>query len=310
MSARDIVVIGASAGGLDALPRLAASFPSNFQTAIFISIHLYGGNDNFLPYLLNRTGPLPAAHATDGEPIRKGRIYTAPPDYHLGFDDGHILLNHGPKENMQRPCINAMFRSAAAAYGPRVTGVLLTGMLDDGAAGLWDIQQRGGATIVQDPEEAPYPSMPESAVQGFDVQYIVPLAEIGPLVVGLATEDRPPVSLPYAEPRPELSAQSCPACGGAMTASRLGGLHEFRCHIGHRFGLKTLIIEKANEVERATDAALAQSEELTALLDLSLVESSDPEEVHQLRDEIEKRKREQRALRELAGTRKLDRVRS
>jgi two-component system, chemotaxis family, protein-glutamate methylesterase/glutaminase len=310
MSARDIVVIGASAGGLEALPSLAASLPSDFQTAIFITIHLYGGRDNYLPFLLNRAGPLPAAHAHDGEPIKKGRIYTAPPDFHLEFDNGHMVLNHGPKENMQRPCINAMFRSAAAAYGPRVTGVLLTGMLDDGAAGLWEIHRRGGATIVQDPAEAPFPSMPESAIHGFDVQHIARLADIGPLLVKLAAEDRKRVSQPSPEPRPELSAQSCPACGGAMTAAKLGGLHEFRCHIGHRFGLKTLITEKGNQVERATDAALAQSEELTALLDLALAEASDPEEERKLQKEIAQRKEEQEALRSLAGSPMLDRVES
>ncbi|MGH9562061.1 MAG: chemotaxis protein CheB, partial [Terracidiphilus sp.] len=190
MSVRDIVVIGASAGGIGALAQLATRLPNDFQAAIFVTIHAYSGRNGFLPKLLSSKGTWPADQARDGEPIRPGRIYTAPPDYHLTLENGRVLLSHGPKENMQRPCINTMFRSAASVYGPRVAGVLLTGLLDDGAAGLWEIQRRGGATIVQDPEEAQFPSMPESAIKGLNVQYIVRIAEMGTLLKRLATQNR------------------------------------------------------------------------------------------------------------------------
>jgi two-component system, chemotaxis family, protein-glutamate methylesterase/glutaminase len=301
MGVRDIIVIGASAGGLDALPQLTRSLPRDFPAAVFITIHLYGGGDGFLPYLLNKVGPLPAAAARNGEPVKRGRIYTAPPDYHLTLEDQHMVLNHGPKENMQRPCINTMFRSAAATYGRRVAGVLLTGMLDDGAAGLWEIQRCGGATIVQDPDEAPFPSMPESALSGVNVEYVVGVDQMGPLLQRLATEDGENVPEMYREPDFELAGQSCPACGGAMTAAKMGGLHEFCCHTGHRFGLKSLVARKRECVEDSIDGALAQSEELTALLELAIAESSDANDSDALRDELAERKGEQDILRALAG---------
>lgn len=316
MNARDIVVIGASAGGLEALEKLVISLPADLQAAIFITFHLYLGSDNFLPTALNRAGPLPAAYARDGEPIRQGRIYIAPPDYHLWLEEGRVLLSHGPKENLQRPCINVMFRSAAAAYGHRVAGVLLTGLLDDGAAGLWEIQQHGGVTIVQDPEEAQFRSMPDSAIAGLNVQHIVRLLEIAPLLTWLAMADREitpgvppePRSETRFEPSFELSGQSCPACGGAMTTASLGGLREYRCHIGHRFGSKSLIAEKWDVVETALNAALAQSEELTDLLENSLAELSDPDDRFEIRQEIDERRSEQETLRALVGNRKREHV--
>jgi two-component system, chemotaxis family, protein-glutamate methylesterase/glutaminase len=305
MGARDIIVIGASAGGLEALQQMAASLPGDLQAAVFIALHLNTDNRGALPSLLNKNGPLPAALAHDGELIRAGRIYTAPPDHHLILEDGRMMLSHGPKENLQRPCINVLFRSAAAAYGPRAIGVLLTGLLDDGAAGLWEIQQRRGSTVVQDPDEAQFRSMPESAINGLNVQYIVRLAEIGPLLKWLTLEGRESVPEPFAgaQTSPEPAGQSCPLCGGAMTSVRLGDLCEYRCHIGHRFGLKSLVAEKREVVESALNAALAQSEELTALLELSLAEPSDPAdpESRRLRGELSGRKIEQETLRSLAG---------
>lgn len=173
---RDIVVIGASAGGVEAIERLTSDLPEDYSAAIFITMHITRRGTGLLPGLLNRRCKLPSTNAMDGEAIEMGRIYVAPPDYHMLIGDGQIRLSHGPRVNMQRRCINVMFRSAAEAYGPRVIGMLLTGLLDDGAAGLWEIQQRGRATIVQDPEEAPYRSMPESAVRGFNVDHIVRVA--------------------------------------------------------------------------------------------------------------------------------------
>jgi two-component system, chemotaxis family, protein-glutamate methylesterase/glutaminase len=299
MSTRDIIVIGASAGGLEALQQLAAGLPRDLQAAVFITLHLSSTSIGLLPSRLNKTGPLPAAHAEDGEMVRPGRIYTAPPDYHLVLEDSRVLLSHGPKENLQRPGINVMFRSAAAVYGPRVIGVLLTGLLDDGAAGLWEIQQRGGMTVVQDPEEAQFRSMPESAINGLNVQYIVRLAEMGPLLRWLTIEDRESLPEPHPEPVLEPSSQSCPLCGGAMATVQLGDLREYRCHIGHRFGLKSLIAEKREVVESALSTALSQSEELTALLELSLAEPSDSPDPDELLVELSERKSEQETLRTL-----------
>lgn len=302
MPARDIIVIGASAGGFEAIQALSASLPADLPAAVFITLHVYPRSDGVLPELLSCTGPLPAAHAVDGEPIRAGRIYVAPPDYHMVVAPGHVQLSHGPKENLQRPCINVMFRSAAAVYGERVAGILLTGLLDDGAAGLWEIQQHHGATIVQDPEEATFRSMPDSAVRGLNVQYIVRLAEMGPLLARLSVADHShsapgePVS-----PIEERSGQACPECGGAMTTVRMGGLREYRCHIGHRFGLQTLIADKSRVVEQAVNLALSQSEELSELLEEALPQSGAPE---QLSKEIARHRKEQTALRDLAGNKR------
>jgi two-component system chemotaxis response regulator CheB len=191
--ARDIIVIGASAGGLDAIRKLVAGFPADLPAAVFVTIHVTQKSDGILPAIITSSGPLVAAHPQDGESIRNGRIYVAPPDYHLLIRQGHVHLGHGPRENLQRPGINVMFRSAASSYGERVTGVLLSGLLDDGAAGLWEIQQHNGGTVVQEPGEATYRSMPDSAIQGLNVQYIVRLVQMAPLLKRLAmsTENSP-----------------------------------------------------------------------------------------------------------------------
>ncbi len=301
MAARDIIVIGASAGGFEAVQRLAAGFPADLRAAIFVTVHLVERGEGILPGLLNQVGALYAADAEDGEAIKPGRIYVAPPDYHLTFDGSRIQLSHGPRENMQRPCVNVMFRSAAATFGERVVGVLLTGLLDDGAAGLWEIQQRHGVTIVQDPEEATFRSMPDSAIRGLHVQYIVRLAEMVPLLTrfAMADEHRPFQDVPL-EARIQASGQACAECGGAMTAVQMGNLREFRCHIGHRFGLETLIAEKRAVVERALGAALSQSQELTELLGDALSQAGSPESIR-LTEEIAKRMKEQDVLRDLAA---------
>jgi two-component system, chemotaxis family, protein-glutamate methylesterase/glutaminase len=225
----------------------------------------------------------------------------APPDYHLLIRQGHVHLGHGPRENLQQPGINVMFRSAASSYGERVTGVLLSGLLDDGAAGLWEIQQHNGGTVVQEPGEATYRSMPDSAIQGLNVQYIVRLVQMAPLLKRLAmsTENSPlqPKSTRFSQ---ENTTQTCPECGGVMTAARMGELVEYRCHVGHRFGLRTLIDQKAKNIERLLEAALAQSEELSSVLQIAM-DRPDGEEPNSLQRQLEQRQREQQILRGLSG---------
>lgn len=232
----------------------------------------------------------------DGMPVEMGKIYVAPPDYHLVIQNGFMQLSHGPRENLHRPCINVMFRSAATAYGERVAGVLLTGLLDDGAAGLWEIQQHNGATIVQDPEEASFRSMPDSAIRGLNVQYIVRLREMAPLLVRLGTASDMRTSQHPPESSVEPAGQVCPECGGVMTTTHMGRLLEFRCHTGHRFGLKSLIAQKSGIVEHALGQALSQSEELSALLKRAAAQSA-PEELPQLEQEMRRRQQEQESLR-------------
>lgn len=301
MTPREIIVMGASAGGVSALKRLVAALPSDLPAAVFITLHLFERSETVLPEILSNLSALPVVSLSEGQAIRPGHIYVAPPDYHLLLSPGYVGLGHGPKENLQRPCINVMFRSAAAAYGDRVVGVLLTGMLDDGASGLWEIQQHGGVTVVQDPNEAMYRSMPESAIRGFEVDYIVRIAELGSLLARLAHGD---VTLPRENIDPASSEtsrdvrQSCPECGGAMTRAQLGRLHEYRCHIGHRFGLKTMIAEKSGWLERTITTALAQTEELTDLLE-EAKGITEPSVRQALDQEIEARQEQANQIREL-----------
>ncbi len=298
MVSRDRIVIGASAGGVAALRDLVSRLPADLPAAVFVTLHLFERSEVTLPGILNAAGPLRAGHAEEGETIQPGRIYIAPPDHHLLLEADTLRLGHGPREGLQRPSINVMFRSAAAAFGERVTGVVLTGLLDDGAAGLWEIQQRGGATMVQDPTEAAYRSMPESAIRGLNVQYILRLAEIAPLLVRLSMRDgrvEPNVSTPV---KATLTEQACPECGGVMSMEQRGGTKEYLCHVGHRLGLQTMIAEKSSRVERAMWTALAQSEELLSLLHAS-EETVDVPAGRSMHREIEHRLRDMETLRSL-----------
>src|SRR3989440_3321854 len=188
MPGHDIIVIGASAGGVEALIKLAGQLPADLPASIFIVLHIPAQSPSLLPDILGRSGRLKAVHPQNGESIAPGRIYIAPPDHHLLVTLGHVHVMRGPKENRHRPSIDVLFRSAALAYGPRVVGVVLTGSLDDGAAGLLAIHQCGGISVVQDPKDALYPSMPQSALELVDTDYCLPLAKIGPLLTRLAHE--------------------------------------------------------------------------------------------------------------------------
>jgi two-component system chemotaxis response regulator CheB len=179
-----IVVIGASYGGVDALLRISAELTSELNAAVFITLHI-GAHRSHLPSLWNSYGELPAAHAEDGEPIVPGRVYIAPPDHHLLVQRQHIRLSRGPRENWARPAIDPMFRTAAKSYGARVIGVILTGRLNDGTAGLYEVKMRGGATLIQDPADAACPEMPASALVHVGPDHCVPLFHIPELLVHL-----------------------------------------------------------------------------------------------------------------------------
>lgn len=182
----DIIVIGASAGGVEALQRLVQDLPPDIAAAVFIVLHIPPWCPSELPFVLARCTPLLVSHPRNGEPIMPGHIYVAPPDQHMVVEEQQIVLWKGPKENLQRPAINTLFRSAAVAHGERVVGVVLTGALDDGATGLWWIKRYGGMAVVQDPDEAKSPEMPWNALQHAEVDYIAGLAEMGRLLGALA----------------------------------------------------------------------------------------------------------------------------
>lgn len=193
---RDIVVVGASAGGVETLIELFSTLPTTTPAAFFIVLHLmpaYGGN--FAGLLSSRTG-WPARFANAGTLIEKGNVYVAPPDRNMTLERGRIVVEASPRESLHRPSINALFRSAATTYGRRVIGVILTGMLEDGAAGAWEIWRRGGIVIAQDPVEARYPDMPRHVINTVPVDHCARVGQIANLVAGFATTPHrgPPIT--------------------------------------------------------------------------------------------------------------------
>jgi len=189
----DIIVIGASAGGIAALQRIVRDLPEDLNAAIFVVVHLSPWHQSHLTQILDRGGRLPAFEVRGAETIAPSRIYVAPPNVHIVLDDSAVDIWHGPKENLHRPAINPLFRSAAVRYGPRVIGLVLSGVLDDGSAGLWWVKRHGGVTVVQDPRTAEHPDMPRNAIQYVDVDYVAPLDKIAGLLstlVSYRTEPR------------------------------------------------------------------------------------------------------------------------
>jgi two-component system chemotaxis response regulator CheB len=191
MPGHDIMVVGTSAGGVEALKILVGELPPDLPATLFIVLHLLPERLSVLAQLLSRAGPLPATQAVNGEVITQGHIYVAPPDHHLRVQPGRVRCSHGPKEHRCRPAVDVLFRSAASVYGPQVVGVVLTGMLDDGTAGLGAIKAHGSVAVVQAPQEALYASMPRNALQHVAVDYCLPLAEVAPTLVGLSATPPP-----------------------------------------------------------------------------------------------------------------------
>jgi len=203
VGARDIVVIGASAGGIEVLTRLVSGLPSNLPASIFVVVHIPAWRKSELPAVLNYSSRIPALNPGPDEPIRPGRIYVAPADHHLLLSrPGIVTLSHGPKENRHRPAVDPLFRSAAATYGPRVAGLILSGALDDGAAGLWWVKRHGGVAIVQDPREASFPCMPYYALERAPADYIIHSGEMAGLLTELIAGADP---LGYGVPAEEVS---------------------------------------------------------------------------------------------------------
>jgi two-component system chemotaxis response regulator CheB len=193
---RDIVVVGASAGGVEALTELAAGLPADLRAAVFVVLHVPPRGESQLPVILSRAGALAAALARDGEEIRYGRIVVAPPDRHLLLTRDQVRIVYGPKEHHVRPAVDPLFRSAALAFGPRVIGVVLTGALDDGASGLLAIKREGGMALVQDPETAVVPSMPRTALRYVNADACLPVTELAGKIVTLTQTDAPMLDVP------------------------------------------------------------------------------------------------------------------
>ena len=197
-ASQDLIVIGASAGGIEPLCGVLSSLPPDFPAAVFVVMHIPAWRDSFLPAILSRCCRLPTIHPLETQTLKHGRVYVAPPDHHLVLEpDEQIKLSHGPKENNFRPSINVLFRSAAVAYGPRVAGVVLSGALDDGTTGLWWIKRMGGKAVVQQPADARFRQMPDAALAHVAADYVAPASEIGHILTDLANGNRRPVTGPH-----------------------------------------------------------------------------------------------------------------
>jgi two-component system chemotaxis response regulator CheB len=275
----DVIVIGTSAGGVQALIDLVHRLPADLPAAVLVVLHL-GPGRSALPEILSRAGPLGACHPEDGEVLRPGRIYAAPSDRHMVLRDGRIKLLRGPRENGHRPAIDVLFRSAARSYGSRVVGLVLTGNLDDGTAGLLAIKRQGGVTMVQDPSEAAYPSMPANALENVEIDHVLPIAKLAPQIVRLTHTPPHPQrgwraqrELPMDEERlgqagEEIGTPSgftCPDCGGALWERPEGELIRYRCRTGHAFSPDSLANAQEEGLEAALWAALRALEERISL---------------------------------------------
>jgi two-component system, chemotaxis family, protein-glutamate methylesterase/glutaminase len=280
MPAPAIIVIGASAGGVEALRTVVAGLDADIPAAVFVVLHIPARGPSALPAILARAGPLPAQHAEDGLPIEAGRIFIAPPDFHLLVERHAMFLRRGPQENGTRPAVDPLFRSAAAAFGRRTIGVVLSGSLDDGTSGLLAIKRHHGVAIVQHPDDALHRGMPSSALASVRCDHVLGAAGIGPLLNRLAREERQEDALPVppdyllsteakvdmqdpdgAEGEGEVAGLSCPHCNGSLWQVEEEGHLRFRCRVGHRYGPESLLDAQADSVEAALWTAVRALEE-------------------------------------------------
>ncbi len=284
MANRDIVAIGTSAGGVEALVFLASNLKRDLPASILLTIHLPMDARSALDEVLARAGPLPAAFAKDGDVLAKSHIYIAPPDRHLIVDGDRLALGGGPRENNARPAIDPMLRSAAVCCGSRTVGVVLTGTLGDGASGLWTIHQAGGITVVQDPKNAAFAEMPLAALNRAKPDHVVRLKEMPDLLMSLVHQ---PASEAKALPRSvryeveiartgqsdmdhmdefgRRSVLACPDCGGVMWEIDEGDLSRFRCHVGHTYTAEVMSLALDESMRRALASAVRALEERAAL---------------------------------------------
>jgi two-component system chemotaxis response regulator CheB len=280
---RDVVVVGASAGGVEALGNLVASLPADFQGAVLVVLHVPARGHSLLPDILSRRGPLRAEHPGNGDRVARGRILVAPPNRHLLVHDGRVSLSHGPRENGHRPAVDPLFRSAARAMGSRVIGVVLSGALDDGAAGLAAIKARGGLAVAQDPDDALYPAMPLNAIEQVGVDHVMPAAAMGELLVWLTKELAGEPALGSDNMRVEVEMEemaagigsnrysgrpsgfSCPDCNGVLWEVDEDEVFRFRCRAGHAWSPESLLAEQNDGIEAALWIALRSLEERASL---------------------------------------------
>lgn len=285
MTGHDIVVIGTSAGGLKALSAVLSRIPADIQATIFIVQHLAGDRKSELPRLLGDITDLLVSSPVEDEVFLRGHVYVAPPDHHLLLNGDRVRVQRGPQENRFRPSIDALFRSAARSHGSRVIGMVLTGYLDDGTVGLQTIKKRGGITVVQDPEEAEYPSMPATALRYVEIDHTVRIANAGALLTRLIAQTAPAEEVFPTTPAIEIESNiaeqvmntreflenverigerttyTCPDCNGAIWQIGAEEPLKLRCHVGHSFTGEVFTAEQSRNVESALWSAIRIMEE-------------------------------------------------
>lgn len=286
MAHRDVVVIGASAGGIETLQQLLRDLPPDLDAAVLVALHTSRHAGGVVPQILARAGNLPACYPRDRETIRKGHVYVAPPDFHLILEGPRMRVVRGPRENLHRPAIDPLFRSAARWCGNRAIAVVLTGLLDDGTAGSMVIRRHGGRVIVEDPERAMFRSMPASALRQVPDADVLPVGEMGAKLVQMIGEELPDEAAGEPDRENVLEIKSaeadmsemdeerhpgkpsvfaCPDCGGVLWELEEEGFLRFRCRVGHAYTMRNLDAEQHRAIETALWSALRALEESASL---------------------------------------------
>jgi two-component system chemotaxis response regulator CheB len=266
------VVIGASAGGVEALKQVVAGLPADLPAAVCIVLHIAPTSTSALADILARAGDLPCRPALDGELLRRGHILVAPPDRHLAIEYGRVRLTVGPRENGHRPSVDTLFRSAAGSRGESVVGVVLSGTRDDGSAGLAVIKAHGGVAVVQDPDDALYGGMPANAIAHAPVDAIAPIRLVADVVASLVLDVPLPAGVRGSDPELELAdidsplTLVCPECGGVLSEHAEGRMPQWRCHVGHLYSAESLSEAQGAAVEAALWTALRSLEDRAALM--------------------------------------------
>ena len=284
-----IITVGASAGGVESLCKLVAVLPRDLDAAVFVVLHIPPNHVSNLPCILSRKGPLRAFHPKDRDEIAPGRIYVAPPDHHLLIETNQVLVTRGPKENRNRPSVDALFRSAAYTHGPNVIGIVLSGALDDGTSGLWSIKRMGGVTMTQNPLEAAFDSMPASALSQVEIDHCLPVQQMGPMLEkilkqelampGVKTEDSQRMGLEVSIAvdgdafkkgimnSGALTPFTCPECQGVLVELKEGKIARFRCHTGHAYSSSALLSGVMEKIDESYWSAMRSLEEAAMLLE-------------------------------------------
>lgn len=291
MASGGIIAIGGSAGSIEVIRQICRALPADLNASVLIAVHVRAGNQNLLAGILENEGPLPSSTAVDGEPLQKARVYVAPVDHHLVIEGAFVRLGRGPRENMARPAIDPLFRSAGISFGPRAIGVLLSGMLNDGASGLADLKRCGGVTVVQNPLDAVESEMPRTALLASDIDYRAPASDLPALLNCLVQEAPGPTLTPPASIALEVAIAmgrpsdsptiaeiadpvplNCPGCGGTLSQIRRSPLR-FRCQVGHGYTAEALAHEQEGSVDEAFRIALRVIGERAVLMEKMTLEA-------------------------------------